>query len=90
MLQVDLGFQPQHAVAWRIDSPKKFKGGEDVDNYLRGMASKIAALPGVEAVGISDTLPLAGTVPGGPEKWVCSTRKESIPVLTPVWWIPIA
>ena len=58
VLQVDLGFQPQHAMAWRIDSTKQFKSGEDVDLYLGGMARKIAALPGVEAVGFSDTLPL--------------------------------
>ena len=58
VLQVDLGFQPKHAVAWRIDSSRQFKSGTDVDLYLGGMARKIAALPGVEAVGFSDTLPL--------------------------------
>jgi len=59
VLQVNLGFQPQHAVAWRIDPTKQFKSGEEVDLYLGGMARRIAALPGVEAVGFSDTLPLS-------------------------------
>lgn len=58
VLQVDLGFQPQHAVAWRIDARSQFKSANDVDLYLGGMAKKIAALPGVEAIGFSDTLPL--------------------------------
>ncbi len=58
VLQVDLGFQPQHAAAWRIDSTKQFKSGEDVDLYLGGMARRVGAVPGVEAVGFSDTLPL--------------------------------
>jgi predicted permease len=58
VLQVNLGFQPRHAVAWRIDSTKQFKSGEDVDLYLGGMARRIKAVAGVEAVGFSDTLPL--------------------------------
>lgn len=58
VLQVNLGFQPQHAMAWRIDSSKTFKNGQDVDLYLGGMARRVGAIPGVEAVGFSDTLPL--------------------------------
>ena len=58
VLQVNLGFQPQHAMAWRIDPTKQFKSGEDVDLYLGGMARRVGAVPGVEAVGFSDTLPL--------------------------------
>ncbi len=58
VLQVNLGFQPKHAVAWRIDPTRSFKNGEEVDAYLGGMSERIKALPGVEAVGFSDTLPL--------------------------------
>jgi putative ABC transport system permease protein len=58
VLQVNLGFQPRHAMAWRIDPTKQFKTGEAVDLYLRGMVQRVAAIPGVEAVGFSDTLPL--------------------------------
>jgi len=59
VLQVNLGFQPQQAVAWRIDPTRSFKTGEEVDLYLGGMARRIRAVPGVEAVGFSDTLPLS-------------------------------
>jgi predicted permease len=58
LLQVHLGFQPQHAMAWRVDTPRGFKGGAEVESYFGGAARRIAALPGVEAVGFSDTLPL--------------------------------
>lgn len=58
ILQVNLGFQPRHALAWRIDPSRQLKNGEQVDGYLRGMAESISALPGVEAVGFTDTLPL--------------------------------
>ena len=58
LLQVNLGFQPQHAMAWRIDPQRNFANGGEVDNYLGGLVQRIASLPGVEAVGLSDTLPL--------------------------------
>jgi putative ABC transport system permease protein len=58
LLQVNLGFQPQHAIAWRIDPQRNFKSGEEVSQYLGELTRRVAALPGVEAVGLSDTLPL--------------------------------
>jgi len=59
VLQVNLGFQPQHAMAWRVDPQRNFKSGEEVAQYLGELTRRIAALPGVEAVGLSDTLPLS-------------------------------
>ena len=58
LLQVNLGFQPQHAIAWRVDPQRNFKSGEEVAQYLGELIRRVAALPGVEAVGLSDTLPL--------------------------------
>lgn len=58
VLQVNLGFQPQNAISWRIDSNKPFKSGTDVDVYFAGLIERITALPGVQAAGLSDTLPL--------------------------------
>jgi predicted permease len=58
LLQVNLGFQPQHAMAWRVDTPRTFKSGAEVESYFGGALRRVAALPGVEAVGLSDTLPL--------------------------------
>jgi putative ABC transport system permease protein len=58
LLQVNLGFQPQHAMAWRVDTPRGFKSGAEVEQYFGGALRRVAALPGVDAVGLSDTLPL--------------------------------
>jgi putative ABC transport system permease protein len=58
LLRVDLGFQPRHAMAWRVDTPRNFASGAEVETYFGGAARRVAALPGVETVGFSDTLPL--------------------------------
>ncbi|MEO7271128.1 MAG: ABC transporter permease [Vicinamibacterales bacterium] len=58
LLQVDLGFRPQQAMAWRVDPPRAFNSLADGNQYLDGVVASVAALPGVEAVGLSDVLPL--------------------------------
>ena len=58
LLQVDLGFQPQQAMAWRVDAPRGFKSLAEANQYLDGVVHSVATLPGVEAVGMSDVLPL--------------------------------
>ena len=58
LLQVELGFQPQHALAWRVDPPRPFANNAEATRYLDTLVQRIAALPGVEAVGLGDTLPL--------------------------------
>jgi predicted permease len=59
LLQVNLGFQPQHAMAWRVDATRSFKSGVEVESYFGGVLRRVAALPGVLSVGLSDTLPLS-------------------------------
>jgi predicted permease len=58
LLNVNLGFQPQRAMAWRVDPHRNFKNGAEVAQYLGELTRRVSALPGVEAVGLSDTLPL--------------------------------
>jgi putative ABC transport system permease protein len=58
LLKVNLGFQPEHAMAWRIDPPRPFNTRAEASHYLADAVQRVAALPGVEAAGISDTLPL--------------------------------
>jgi predicted permease len=59
LLQVNLGFQPQNAMAWRVDPPRPFATPAETTAYLDGLVARVAALPGVESVGLSDTLPLS-------------------------------
>jgi len=57
ILDVDLGFQPAHAVALRLDV-KSTVPEEQRLLRLEQAARRVAALPGVEAAGLTDALPL--------------------------------
>ncbi|HEX2100006.1 MAG TPA: FtsX-like permease family protein, partial [Candidatus Synoicihabitans sp.] len=58
VLQVDLGFQPQHGVTWRLPTSRDFRSLEEANTYFDGIVDAVATIPGVEAAGLSDTLPL--------------------------------
>jgi putative ABC transport system permease protein len=58
LLEVDLGFEPSRAIAWRVDPARRFASNAEATRYLDGAVRRVAGLPGVEAVGLSDTLPL--------------------------------
>jgi predicted permease len=58
LLQVNLGFTPQQAIAWRVDPPRTFASRAETNRYLDGLVERVRAVPGIEAAGLSDTLPL--------------------------------
>jgi predicted permease len=56
-LDVDLGFEPSHAAALKVD----YDDGGNASRrgaILQEMLSRVTAIPGIEAAGISDELPL--------------------------------
>lgn len=55
VLDIDLGFQPTHASAITVEelSPNQQPGV-----YYRNLMHDVAAIPGVQSVGVSDNLPL--------------------------------
>jgi predicted permease len=57
VLDVDLGFEPTHAAALKVDYDD---GGklEKRGPILQEMLSRVTAIPGIEAAGITDMLPL--------------------------------
>lgn len=66
VLDVDLGFQPEHAIAVEVQYDDNV--ANDKDGSLRAqkratifqqILSRVSALPGVEAAGVSDDLPLS-------------------------------
>jgi predicted permease len=57
VLQVDLGFQPSQAAAIKIDYPDTGDAARR-GALLEEMLSRIQTIPGVEAAGITDMLPL--------------------------------
>lgn len=79
VLDVDLGFQPSHAAAIKIDYNDG--GSTDKRNAIFEEAiRRVSALPGVEAAGISDNLPLERNRGwGGPSAKGKTYRKGEVP-----------
>jgi predicted permease len=57
VLEIDLGFQPTHAAAITVESPKitNIQKGP----YYQELLHQVSLIPGVQSAGISDNLPLA-------------------------------
>ena len=83
VMDIDLGFQPENTVAWRINPKRNFESGTAADTYFGDLTRRLAALPGVQAVGITDSLPLrAGRMWGAGAKGVTYTQ-ETFPLVMP-------
>jgi predicted permease len=74
VLHVDLGFQSKSAVAWRADPVRAFKSLAEGNRYYDQLVERLAALPGVESVGLTDTLPL-----GRNRTWFAGAKGVSYP-----------
>lgn len=79
VLDVDLGFQPSHAAAIKMDYNDG--GSTDKRNAIFEEAiRRVSAIPGVEAAGISDNLPLERNRGwGGPSAKGKTYRKGEVP-----------
>ncbi|HVS64239.1 MAG TPA: ADOP family duplicated permease [Thermoanaerobaculia bacterium] len=58
VLDVDLGFEPDGAIAWEIAPTRGFENLQAKNAYFDQLAQRVAAVPGVDAVGLSDALPM--------------------------------
>jgi predicted permease len=62
VLDVDMGFEPQHAAAVNVDyddsAPTNLASVEKRSAIFQQVISRVSAIPGVQAAGISDYLPL--------------------------------
>lgn len=59
VLDVDLGFQPQRAAVWRIESGRKYAEGAPRVAYFDRLVHAVESVPGVESAGLTDALPLS-------------------------------
>jgi predicted permease len=67
LLQADVGFDPNHAVACDVSlTAARFPNVDAQHQFCREMVARIEALPGVETAGYSTTLPMSGESWGGP------------------------
>jgi putative ABC transport system permease protein len=58
LLEVDLGFRPEQAAAWRIETGNRFQNDAQQIAFFNELIRSVEAVPGVESVGLTDTLPL--------------------------------
>lgn len=58
VLKVDLGFQPAKLAAWLIESDRRFENQDERSGFYEAVADAVRAVPGVEAVGLTDAIPL--------------------------------
>ncbi len=58
VLDLDLGFEPAHTVAWQIDPHRDFRTAAEMDAYFVALTDRVGRVPGVEAVGLNDAVPL--------------------------------
>ena len=58
LLDVELGFEPERAAAWRVAPVNYFATPEDRLAFHDRLVREVAAVPGVESVGLTDALPL--------------------------------
>jgi predicted permease len=58
VLDVDMGFEPARAATIRVDPDSRYATREQRDAYLDEVLRRVKEIPGVEAAGITDALPL--------------------------------
>jgi predicted permease len=71
VLDVDLGYQPEEAIAWQVQTSRDFDNLAERAGFYRGLTAGVEAVPGVEEVGLSDSPPL-----GRNRSW--SVRAEGV------------
>ena len=59
VLRVNLGFQPEHAFVWNVDTARPFNSHTERIQFYDRLAERVSTVPGVESVGLSDSLPLS-------------------------------
>lgn len=72
VIEIDPGFRPDKAVAWSLQPSRSFSATAEATAFYQQLARNIEALPGVESVGLSDTLPL-----GRNRSWGTTARGEA-------------
>jgi hypothetical protein len=69
LLEVDLGFHPERAASIRVDPDPQYKTGEQQNAYYDEVLRLVKTVPGIQAAGLTDVLPLGRNRSwGAPEK----------------------
>lgn len=57
VLDVNIGFRPEHAVTLRVDPTSNYDSKAKVNAYFLDLLQRVDQIPGVSAAGITDALP---------------------------------
>ena len=60
VLDVTLGFQPERAAAMRVDPGRGYSTQAKRNDYYAEVLRRVNAVPGIQAAGLADVLPLGG------------------------------
>jgi predicted permease len=58
LFEVDMGFDPSRAATIRVDPDSRYTTREQRDAYIDDVLQRVRGIPGVEAAGITDAVPL--------------------------------
>jgi predicted permease len=58
VMDVDLGFEAERTVMWQIEAQRPFENDEARATFFQNLVDRIAAIPGVDGAGLTDTPPL--------------------------------
>ena len=58
VLDVNLGFRPEHAAAVRVDPDSSYSTQAQQNGYFDDVLRRVRDIPGIEAAGLTDALPL--------------------------------
>ncbi len=58
VLEVDLGYEPEGAVSWKLNPGIPFESRAEMADFYRQLTAEVADLPGAAEVGLIDALPL--------------------------------
>jgi predicted permease len=58
VMDVDLGFQPARTAAWRVETGQRYTDDAERRTFYERLVREVETVPGVESVGLTDTLPL--------------------------------
>jgi putative ABC transport system permease protein len=74
VLDVPLGFEPRSLLAMRVDPPASYTSRARRSAYFDAIVRGAGSVPGVEAVGLTDALPLGNNT--GWRRWDASATRE--------------
>ena len=74
VLDVNLGFHPEHAMAMRVDPDSQYRTQPQQNAYFDEVLRRVRAMPGVQTAGLSDFLPL-----GRNRSWGAPAKGKTYP-----------